>query len=403
MRKARNACIFFILLVLALGVRGQGQPDLAVLERKVEALRGLTFLSPVRVAYVDDAGMRAVVQGEITREYTAKEWPSMEETLKVFGLIPPKMNLRKQLDVLLDEQVVGLYDPHTGKLYVNRNPVDDGDLGSQLGLPDLHLTDVFLIHELDHALTDQHFHLLSLPLEDRENEDRADAARCVVEGDATWVMLRYLYQLLQVKPDQQRSMSDLMTTMGIGQELMGASVPAYLQKNLLIAYLAGYRLVQAAYERGGFKAIDDLYLHPPRSMEQVLHPSRYFAGSDPPLPVEAELPVAWRKAGWTQVSKGVWGEFNTKILLEEWGVARDQANAASQGWRGDRYVVGAGSGGEKGFVWNTAWDTDKDAQTFVSIVDKIPGLSVTRSGERVTLNKGGPSSASQNPTETKVH
>ncbi len=373
MRKARNACIFFILLVLALGVRGQGQPDLAVLERKVEALRGLTFLSPVRVAYVDDAGMRAVVQGEITREYTAKEWPSMEETLKVFGLIPPKMNLRKQLDVLLDEQVVGLYAPHTGKLYVNRNPVDDGDLGSQLGLPDLHLTDVFLIHELDHALTDQHFHLLSLPLEDRENEDRADAARCVVEGDATWVMLRYLYQLLQVKPDQQRSMSDLMTTMGIGQELMGASVPAYLQKNLLIAYLAGYRLVQAAYERGGFKAIDDLYLHPPRSMEQVLHPSRYFAGSDPPLPVEAELPVAWRKAGWTQVSKGVWGEFNTKILLEEWGVARDQANAASQGWRGDRYVVGAGSGGEKGFVWNTAWDTDKDAQTFVSIVDKIPG------------------------------
>jgi hypothetical protein len=403
MRKARNACIFFILLVLALGVRGQGKPDLAALEKKVEALRGLTFLSPVQVAYVDDAGMRAVVQGEIAREYTAKEWPRMEETLKVFGLIPPKMDLRKQLDVLLDEQVAGLYDPHTGRLYVNRNPVDDGELGSQLGLPNLHLTDVFLVHELDHALTDQHFHLLSLPLEDRRNEDRADAARCVVEGDATWVMLRYLYQLLQVKPDQQRNMSDLMTTMGIGQELMGESVPAYLQKNLLIAYLAGYRLVQAAYERGGFKAIDDLYLHPPQSMEQVLHPSKYFAGSDPTLPVEAELPAAWRKARWSEMSKGVWGEFNTKILLEEWGVSKDRANAASEGWRGDRYVVGAGSGGEKGFVWNTAWDTDKDAQRFAAVVDEIPGLTAARSGERVTLIKGGPLLASQNPGETKVH
>jgi hypothetical protein len=246
-----------------------------------------------------------------------------------------------------------------------------------------------------HALTDQCFDLNSLPLKDKENEDRASAARCVVEGDATWVMMRYMYDAMKVPQESRNQLDDVMFGMNLGRELMGSSIPAYLQENLLVAYLAGQALVKMAYERGGFDGVNRLYKNPPQSMEQVLHMEKYFSGSDRPVGIVLLPPKIFAAEGWRELGSGVWGEFNTRIILQEWGVPEEEARRASEGWGGDAYKVFEGPKGDLAFAWATVWDTDRDAAEFAGACSKAKGVSVLREGNRVMLTKGAPASAAQ--------
>jgi len=386
----RRLAAFTLSLLFLSAIGPSAQTNLPAIEKQVEQLRGLRFQRAVEAQLVDTAGLQKVLQSEISREYQESEWPKMENTLKVFGLIPPKMDLKRVMTSLLEEQVAGLYDPRSKRLYVNAHPIEGEELLGDLGLQDLKLQDVFITHELDHALTDQYFKLLSLPIEDKENEDRASAARCVVEGDATWVMLRYMYQVLKVPPEQQEQMGNLMATMGLGKELMGESVPEYIQENLLMSYLAGLALVKSAYDRSGFDGVNALYAKPPASMELVLHPEKYFAGKDPPVKVEAAAPKGWGQAGWNEYTRGVWGELNARIILQEWGCDEPTAERAAEGWGGDTYIVLKGPAASFGFLWSTQWDTDKDAAEFFTAAQRAKGVKVSREGLRVTLTKGGP-------------
>lgn len=363
---------------------------IASLESQVEGIRALKFQRKVEVQRVDPGTLRKVLQSEMAREHPESEWPKTEAALKVFGFIPPKMDLKQALMGLLEDQVAGLYDPRGKKLYVNAQPLEGSDLLEGVDLEGFDLQDVFLVHELSHALADQHFKLLSLPIEDRDNEDRASAARCVVEGDATWVMLQYMYRALKVPPGQQGQMDDLMATMGLGRDLMGASVPAYIEENLLMGYLGGLALVRTAYGRGGFQAVNALYTRPPASMEQVLHPDKYFAGKDPPLRVEVRVPKAWSDDGFAEESRGVWGELNIRILLQEWGCDEASATRGSEGWGGDAYVVLRGPAQAVGYVWITQWDSEKDASEFAAAAQRAKGVTASREGCRVVVTKGGP-------------
>jgi hypothetical protein len=382
-------------LLLLLVVPASAEDHLHALELQVEKLRGLKFTHPVTARYVDGDQMKKILAGEIDREYTAAQWSKMESVLKTFGLVPPKMNLHKVLTGLLEEQVAGLYDPRGKVLYVDKDALGGEDLLSGLGLKNGSMSDIFLVHELDHALTDQHFDLLSLPLEDHGNEDRASAARCVVEGDATWVMFRYMYGLMGISPGQQANMGDLVKTMGLGREMMGRAAPAYVEENLLMGYLGGLALVKEAYDRSGFAGVNALYRNPPRSMEDVLHPKKYFAGNDPPAKVTVSTPASWRKAGWRELDGGTWGELNASIILAEWGNARDAADKAAAGWGGDSYKVYSGPAGARAFIWKTEWDTTKDAGEFAAAARKSPGLEVVVKGRSVTVVKGGPEKRKQ--------
>ncbi len=380
-----------LLLLLPFSLPATQAEDFGTLQKKAEQLRGLAFKKPVPSLLVDSKTLKAVLDAQMKKEYSEDDWPRMEKTLKAFSLIPPKMNLKAVMAGLLEDQVVGLYDPYQKKLFVNDRPVEGSEILGGLAGKDFRLGDVYILHEMVHALTDQYFDLNSLPINDKDDEDRASAARCVVEGDATWVMMRYMGEALNLAPEQQNQMGDLVLGMNLGRELLGSSIPAYLQENLLIAYLGGMNLVKAAYEKGGFAAVNRLYTHPPESMEQVLHPEKYFAGNDPPLQVRIVPPKAFTSGGWKKVMSGTWGEFNVRLILQEWGADEDSARRASEGWGGDRYEVYAGPDGKLAFAWATVWDTDRDASEFAEAVGKAKDLAVTREGKTVMLTKGAPS------------
>jgi hypothetical protein len=372
-------------------------PSFDAIQRRVEEIRGLRFKSPVSRAELTAEALRAELHKEMDQEYKPSDWMPIESTLKAFRLIPSSMNLKQQMTKLLDQQVAGLYDPRSKRLYVLKGSpaTESGELGGMedvLGGYGVDIAGISMSHELTHALDDQNFDLLSLPVEERFDQDRAGAAMALVEGDATWVMMQYMWVSLGFEGDASESLGQLGDLSGLVQNAgasMGEDVPRYIQENLLGAYLSGMAFVKAVRARGGSTAVDALFRKPPQSVEQILHPEKFFAG-EVPARLSAKLPASWASAGFKEYTSGVWGEMNARIILQELNVPKEVAVQASEGWGGDAYVTARGPAGGLSWIWVTRWDTEKDAREFRDAASKSPSLKVVLEGRQVTVTFGGP-------------
>ena len=148
------------------------------LVHRVEEIRGLRFKHPVSREVMTPEGMRQEVRREMEAEYKPADWAPMEATLKAFRLIPASSNLKQLLSTLVQQQAAGLYDPRSKRLFVLQGTAvtQSSGLEDVLGDAGLDMGDTALAHELTHALDDQNFDLLSLPVEERYDQDRAGAA-----------------------------------------------------------------------------------------------------------------------------------------------------------------------------------------------------------------------------------
>lgn len=360
--------------------------DLQKLRAETEESRGLKFRSSVDVRSVSREEMGKVIARELDRELPGKELAAREKALKAFGLISPGTDLRKAMERLLGDQVAGIYDPREKKLYVlseAKAPGDDPffDLSQAFDV-----REIFIIHEMAHALADQHFDLAkSLKLDRKGNDDELAAALAVAEGDATITMFDVFSKRFGLESGELAGLGGgAFDTESLLSELLGEDVPKYLARTLLFSYLSGMDFVSQV--SGGNRAvIGKIYRDPPLSTEQILHPDKYIRRNDPPVKVEMKVPAERLKRGVSVVSEGTWGELVTAIILEEWGADGAQAAAASAGWGGDRYAVLESGKGELSFFWRTAWDTEKDAAEFESAAKKNQGLVVSRRGVEVTI------------------
>ena len=138
-----------------------------------------------------------------------------------------------------------------------------------------------------------------------------------------------------------------------------AAAPRIIQEGLLFPYLAGADFVRGFYQRRARADEVPYGERMPVSTEQVLHPGKYTARERP-----ARIRLA-APAGDTLIYGDDFGEFETRIALETWGIGEDVAVAAASGWNGDRFaVLGTRSG--TALVWVVAWDTPADAAEFAA-------------------------------------
>jgi hypothetical protein len=84
----------------------------------IEKAVGLKFKTPPKVESRSKAQVREFVTAQITDPLAAREMGGMSEAYKRLGMIPDSLDLRKFLIDLLEEQIVGYYDPKTKVLYV---------------------------------------------------------------------------------------------------------------------------------------------------------------------------------------------------------------------------------------------------------------------------------------------
>lgn len=293
------------------------QDELLELVRVTEEIRGLRFVDPPMISLVTEAELERRVRETIAEE--AEDFPADEALYKLLGLLEPGTDLESLLSDLYGEQAAGFYDGETGELVVPIRAV--GFSITQR---------VVMVHELTHALTDQHF-----DFEPKLNElfdagefDQASAYLALIEGDAQYVEFLYLQSL---------SFTELGEFIGEALELETPALnaaPQFIQDSLLFPYDSGLGFVQRLESFGGWESVNDAYIEfpgLPASTEQVMTPSDY--GRD--LPVEVELPQL-DVPGYTLQYDSVWGEFGFRSMLDQ-VLGEDIGQVAADGWGGDAY------------------------------------------------------------------
>ena len=186
-----------------------------------------------------------------------------------------------------------------------------------------------LIHELVHALQDQHFNLSKLHQE-RFESDRELALAALIEGDATLVSI----ELLQKEQPHMAKMLDTRLEKA---------------KNLQNAFLygVGTRWVKALKDKGGWEAVNRRYQFPPMSTATILHPEEFIV----PMRLGPGRTV---------------GEFGLIQLFQENKATQARCVELASGWRGDRLIrEGQASG------WVVAFVTEQRATAFREALQEV--------------------------------
>jgi len=350
----------------------------ATVARRVEELRGLRFArvpEPVRVS-AKEAREEGIA--DLDRSYPDWRRTADEALYTRLGLLPPGTDLRKVQSSVFGEQVAGYYDPRTDRLSI----VEDAG-GTAV------VDEVTLAHELVHALEDQRAGI-DLPRVDA-TDDTGLAYRALVEGTASAVMFEYLRR--HFPPDV--ALGGLLGGVFAGTDTTG--LPPFVVHTLVFPYVRGQAFVEELYRRaGGRWGLVDHALRdrPPASTEQVLHPDAYLRVE---MPEAVRLPDVGGAlgAGWTRLTSGALGEWQTAQLLSHHG---QPSREPAAGWGGDRYAVWRRQANlpclapcvERDVIairWR--WDTRADAAEFEpalrAAVAALPHALVATAGRETTL------------------
>lgn len=359
-----------------------------VITREVEQIRSLPFKRRVRTDVQSMPEFRASVSKELRRQFGPGGADAYVRALARLGVLERPVNVETVVLDLLESQAAAHYDPEDKTYYLLATNV-----------PPL-ARDLIASHELCHALQDQHFDLRAFCQEDveaiRDNADAGSARQALVEGGATLVMTTWLIgrQMNLKQPAAAAAFAStavsLQAAMGVDEILelarAGASDPSlggmnwaveglekcprFFVEQLLYCYLQGAFMVDFVRTRGGWQAVDRLYARPPESTEQVLHPEKLLGDRDAPVDVRLPRLLDRLPPGWSLCEQDVLGELGVRALLRtaHGRVAGAGALAvdAAEGWGGDRYYYFVREAGDEDLlVWQTEWDTLRDATEFV--------------------------------------
>ncbi len=269
------------------------------------------------------------------------------------------------------KHLVAFYDLAEGQIFV-------GPLGREADPPDLSL-----VHQYAHALVDQHFSLSFLAT-GWLSADAARARDALMEGDATMVMaLQAFGSLDQADVDAlAKHMAEVELTDYEGYPTSRAMRDAYA-----FSYRDGARFVAALLQANWWQGVNNAYLDPPLSTEQILHPEKYVnTPRDEPRTVRLPNLRTSLDEGWRLTTQDVMGELILRAHLDQYLPDTSQAWEAAAGWDGDLAAVWYDDWTEEGrevLVMRILWDSAAEANEFVSsyteLIDRrLRGASTVR-------------------------
>jgi hypothetical protein len=319
---------------------------------RVSEIRGIKATKPVPGVKLEREKLVARIKEKALREYPPEALRREGQLLQLFGFAPPTFDYLEETLKLLEAQLEGFYEPKNGTMY----------LAADLKGKEAQAT---LAHELVHALQDQSWDLKSRSDYKPGRGDETLALACLAEGDATSVMMDYVFReqektALDIPEDMLRSM--LASGMNITSI---QSVPHILRSTLIAPYIDGLLFVHALRKKGGFPMVDKGWNQLPTTTEQVLHFDKWEA-HEAPLQVKAPTAEALG-SGWKLDDEDTFGELGFALTFEEWVDAPDARRAAA-GWGGDRSAVYT-KGDEIAFAVRLKYDAASFAERAMS---KVP-------------------------------
>ena len=309
----------------------------------IEKAVGLTFKTPPRVETRSKEQVREFVTKQFTDSLAMHDIAGQEAAYKRLGMIPDTLKLKPFLTSLLEEQIVGYYDPHTKVLYVVDGAPKD-------------MASMTITHELVHALQDQYISLDSVQ-KIRDDNDRLSAAQSVFEGQAVYEQISIMLGGSNIAINLPGGWDRIREMIRENQASMPifAAAPKVIQETLIFPYLSGAEFYRNYKER---KSGSIIYKDMPVSTEQIIHPAAFFGTRDNPTRV-----TLGTLANATKVYENDLGEFETRLFLYQQLNDQNEAVRGASGWDGDRYAVVNTPQGQ-GIVWLTVWDSPVEGGEF---------------------------------------
>lgn len=241
-------------------------------------------LSIVSCTTTIKASTPAATQPRITFEGDTPPWAESASAvmaeLEQWRGLGFKENLQVTFQHQDDPNLNGWYNSETKQLVVTTAGSDELGRG-------------VLLHEMFHALQDQHFDLYNLHIQSQNTPDYDKAVTAVIEGEAMLAVSELLnYDFLahaQLPPE--------------------GTISDQLFENIFL-YGAGLKFIQAVREDGGWDAVDAVFAAPPQATTLILNPARYLAGERAIDPTEVPLNIDE-----TLTSQTIRGEYAVRLLL----------------------------------------------------------------------------------------
>jgi len=278
----------------------------------LEAITGLKFKHNVPYALINKDQLHRYLEQRLAETMKPDDVRDEETILKMLGLVPADFDLRKNTLDLLTEQAAAFYDYNKKKLFVLEGAGRSDE------------EQVALVHELAHALADQHFHLAKYIREGLHSDDGSTAREAVMEGQATWLMAAYVSREGGGKPEvPQAALESMQKSLGGSggeQYPVFSQAPLYIRESLVFPYTAGLAFQDAVFRKLGQEAFSEVFLRPPASSGQILHPERYLGRGGVVFPGPPTIPEGH---DFRKVADGTLGELDFRVLLSQYTGAKD--------------------------------------------------------------------------------
>jgi len=288
---------------------------------QVAALRGLDWKRPPGIKIVPEAELASRYAAASARQSDPARSSHQEAMFKFLHLIPPDLGYAKTVESVMESGIRGFYDSQTKEVFVGATATGQLPPNARMALA----------HELDHALTDQHFDFGTRQdaLDRADAEDQSLALSSLVEGDAVLLQNRWMAKYLSGDEQVLALFGGASSSSSLGP------VPSFLQDESLFPYTAGLKFVQYLYAAEGLSGVDRAYKNPPTSSDQIMHPDVFLKGQRWDTSRSLPPPGAW---GCEPIRSGTLGPFVMSELLRQ-QAPQAAADGVVEGWNGDAYAV----------------------------------------------------------------
>ena len=343
-----------LFLVFLVALTADAQQRTKEIDNAIQTLAEITGLEPLKKvdhSTITREGVRKFLEERIREEIKPEEIRLEEIVLKRFGLVPEEFDLRATTVNLITEQAAAFYDYRRKKLFVL-----EGDNPGGMS------AETVLIHELAHALADQHFNLGKYIRAGR-SDDGSTARMAVMEGQATWLMMEAMARRMGHSILDMPEMTGMITS-GVSAAMAEqypelAKAPLYLRASLIFPYSRGLQFQHALLKKLGNEAFRRVFREPPVSTQQVLHPELYLQRT---LPEDSPVPSWASRREWKEAIKGTVGEFDHAVLLEQF-VSSAEAERLAPKWRGGAFELleDKKAAGRFALMYSSVWSDEQAA------------------------------------------
>lgn len=241
-------------------------PRVAELAAFVEAERSLRFEHPVHVDFLtpEEYTEATRTSDDELLDGDRQELDRYAGQLRALGVASGELDLFEIFNQVSDGGTLAFYDPFDDRVRVRGTEMTVG-------------LEVTIVHELTHALQDQHFDLEGLF--DPDLDDGASTAyRALIEGDALRVEDAYVASELTAA--QQEEYDEEFRAEIDASQAATADVPPFVSAVVSAPYALGRPFVLMLLNEGGNAAVDDAFDQRPTTEEHLFDPLSFLRGDE---------------------------------------------------------------------------------------------------------------------------